>query len=260
MQSTNLSAQKAQEIASAQHAREMLREKSRTKRRQLREKRRKAAHFVKANNKAVGTADYKATDKGFIKKNRLPVHFKPIINNTKKLVFAKRSHVDSHGRLRSLSLRGRRRLFQVLLVLLTNCDFLSGQMGKPKADDMDTTSHDAFMLEYARRFGHSISSSTWYRYIDMLKAMAIFSSKEIKLYGDDGVTVRSEASYKWLSKPFLQSIGVFTDNIMASIKESYQKAINKGLSFTYRQHNAPVGYRTHQDLFSAYSPRSAPPQ
>ena len=94
----------------------------------------------------------------------------------------------------------------------------------------------------------------------MLKAMDIFSGKEIKAYGDDGTTVRSRASYKWLSKPFLQSIGVFTDNIMASIKESYQKALDKGLCFTYRQHNAPVGYRTHQDLFSAYSPSSAPPQ
>lgn len=125
---------------------------------------------------------------------------------------------------------------------------------------MDTTSHDAFMLEYARRFGETLSSTTWYRYIGMLKAMDILSCEDIKVYGDDGVTVRSVASYKWLSKAFLRSIDVFTDNIMASIKESYQKAINKGLSFTYRQHNAPVGYRPNEDLFTVYSPVSTPPQ
>ena len=260
MQSTNLLAQKARDITSAQHAREIVREKSRTKRRHLREKRRKAAHFAKFNKKAVGTADYIASAKGFLKQNRLPAHFKVLINNAKQWVFSLRSYTDSDDRLRSLSMRGRRKLFQVLLVLLTNCDFMSGQIGKIKIEHMDTTSHDAFMLEYAKRFAESISSSTWYRYIDMLKVMDIFSGREIKLHGDDGVVVRSEASYKWLSKSFLQSIGAFTDTIMASIKESYQKAIKKGLSFIWREHNAPVGYRPSYDLFSNYQPNTAPPQ
>jgi hypothetical protein len=248
------------QLTPAELAIKALREKARTKRRELREKRRKAAYFVKSNNKAVGTADYIASEKGFIKRNRLPVHFKELINNCKKWVFSKRSNVDKNGKFHSNTARGRRRLFNILLVLLTNCDFLSGQIGKAKLEHMDTTSHDALMLQYARRFGHSISSSTWYRYIGILDAMDIFHSKEIKLYGEDGITVRSEASYKWLSKPFLQSIGVFTDDVMASIKESYQKALDKGLSFTFREHNAPVGYFPNQDLFSAYSPSSAPPQ
>ena len=236
-----------------------IREKARTKRQELREKRRKAAKFVKTNNKAVGTADYIASDKGFIKKNRLPPHFKSLISNCKRFVFSKRSHTDKQGKYRSISLRGRRRLFNMLLVLLTNCDFLSGQLGKPKAEHMDTTSHDAMMLQYARRFGDSISSSTWYRYISMLEAMDIFSSKEIKVHGKDGIT-RSEASYKWLSKSFLQSIGVFTDDIMKSIKESYQKAINKGLCFVFRVHNEPVSYMPTPDLFTPYTYCSAPPQ
>ncbi|WP_394230767.1 hypothetical protein [Shewanella colwelliana] len=237
-----------------------LREKARTKRRELREKRRNAAYFVKVNKKAVGTADYIASDKGFIKKNRLPPHFKSLINNCKRFVFSKRCHTDKQGKYRSISLRGRRRLFNVLLVLLTNCDFLSGQVGKPKIGHMDTTSHDAMMLQYARRFGDAISSSTWYRYIGMLDAMDIYFSKEIKLYGEDGVTVRSEASYKWLSKSFLQGIGAFTDEVMASIKASYQKAVNKGLSFVWREHNSPVNYRPTPDLFTPYSYGSAPPQ
>ncbi|WP_394230564.1 hypothetical protein [Shewanella colwelliana] len=237
-----------------------LREKARTKRRHLREKRCKVAHFVKSNNKAVGEADYKASDEGFVKKNRLPVHFKILINNCKRLVFSKRSHTDKNGKLRSISLRGRRRLFNVLLVLLTHCDFMSGQVGKPKAEHMDTTSHDALMQQYATRFGETISSSTWYRYVGMLDAMEIYFSKEIKLYGEDGVTVRSEASYKWLSKSFLHSIGAFTDVVMGSIKGSYQKALNKGLSFVWREVNAQTTPLPPQDLFSYSYSYTAPPQ
>ena len=234
-----------------------IRDKARTKRRELREKRRYAANLVKSTKKAVGSADYIASDEGFTKKNRLPPHFKILINNSKKLVFSTRSHTDKRGRLRSLSLRGRRKLFNVLLVLLTNCDFMSGQVGKPKLDHMDTTGHDALMLQYARRFGDSISSSTWYRYIAILENMEIFTSKEIKLYAEDGVTVRSEPSYKWLSKGFLRTIGVFADNILGSIKASYQKAIKNGLSFVWREHNAPIGHRPTRGLFASHGHHSA---
>lgn len=240
-----------------------LREKQRIKRLNLREKRRAAANFVAEHNKAVGSAAYIASDIGFTKKNRLPAHFNLLINNVRKFVFIKKSYCDRQGILHALSNRGHKRIFEILLVLLTNCDLLSGQIGKAKSEHMDTTSHDALMLQYARRFGYTISSSSWYRYISVINAMGIFVSKEIKRYGEDGVTVRSEASYKWLSKSFLRAIGAFDDNLLASIKASYQKALKKGLSFVWREVNAPMVRLNTHDLFNhSYSScsYSAPPQ
>ena len=260
MHASSSSLDKSNPYSPAERAIKQLREKSREKRRHLREKRREAAFLVTKIKKAVGTADYKATDKGFIKQHKLPAHFKPLINGLRQWVYTQYQYIDKKGVVRSLSARGKRKLFEVLIVLITSCDFISGQVGKPMKKDMDTIRHDAFMLEHARRFGYAISSSTWYRYIDMLKSMDIFSGREIKLHGDDGVTVRSEASYKWLSKRFLRDIGVYKDTIMASIKEAYQRSIDKGLCFIWRQHNAPMGYSPSQDLFTAYTPSTAPPQ
>lgn len=243
----------------AELAIKLLREKARTKRRHLREKRRQAAEKVRSTSKAVGTAHYKASDKGFIKQHELPTHFKPLINGIRRWAYTQHQYIDTDGIVRSLSQRGHRKLFEVLIVLITSCDFMSGQVGKPTEIDMDTTKHDSFMLEHARRFGYSMSSTTWYRYINILKSMQIFSGREIKVWGKDG-TVRSRGSYKWLSKDFLRRIGVFKDDIMKSIKLAYQTALDKGYSFVWRQHNAPIGYRPTHDLFSAYSPSTAPPQ
>ncbi len=254
------SPEQPKQYSPAQLAIKLLREKSRDKRKMLREKRRAAAGFVSQMKKAVGTSDYRASNKGFIKQHKLPAHFKPLINGMRQYVYSQYQYIDKNGVTHSLTRRGKRKLFEILIVLITSCDFMSGQIGKPLAAHMDTTKHDAFMLEHAKRFGYSISSSTWYRYIYMLKSMNIFNGREIKLHGVDGLTIRSEASYKWLSTEFLRAVGVYRDTIWASIKVAYQKALDNGRSFVWRQHNSPVGYRPAQDLFTAYTPSTAPPQ
>ena len=235
MQTTNTSTNNQNDIVSEQLAIKALRAKSRKSRRHLREKRRNAANQVKLNK--VDISAYKATLDGFAKKNKLPNHFNEIFNEARKFAYTKKEYVDNKGVTRSLSSRGQRKLLEVLVVLLTNCDFLSGQVGLAKKQHMDTISHDAFMLQHAKRFGYAISSSSWYRYIEILKTMKIFSGEAIRLFSKDYKTVRSESSYKWLSKAFLMRLGVFKDHIRASIKLAYQKATSKGLCFIWKMKN-----------------------
>lgn len=224
---------------SAQLAKKALCKKSRRNRRILREKRQKAANFAKEHKKDVGAAAYRATVSGFTKRNKLPHHFGELFNNARIFVYSQKEYVDQKGVTRTLSTRGQRKLFEILIVFLSSCDFLSGQVGLPKIKHMDTISHDAFMLQHAKRFGYAMSSSTWYRYVDILKSLGAFSSEPIHHFFDtEGVKkVRSESSYKWLSKKFLVRLGVFKDHIRASIKLAYTKARDKGLSFVWKMKN-----------------------
>ena len=127
-------------------------------------------------------------------------------------------------------------------------------------ENTHTIKHDALMLEHAKRFESSMCSTSWYDYILILKDKNVFSGREIKVHGSDGVTVRSVASYKWLSNVFLRKIGVYKDAIMASIKLAYQKAIDNGRSFVWRQHNSPVNPTPSDDLFSSHSSSPQPTQ
>ncbi|MGL5469668.1 MAG: hypothetical protein ACRDCT_16025, partial [Shewanella sp.] len=158
-----------------------------------------------------------------------------------------------------------RKLFEIVVTMITTCDLMSGQVGKAKNIGMDTTSHDALMLAHAKRWGEAIPSSTWYRYIDMLKQAGVFTVQEVKVAIEDNATgeektIRSVASYKWLSSQFLQAIGAYTDTIRAQIKQAYQKAINNGLSFTWRvfKRQLPVKQRFTADMF--FSQSTNPPQ
>ena len=247
------------EIASSVLATEALRAKSRKARKHVREKRRKAANFVKDHKKDVGTQAYRATYEGFTKKTKLPHHFSELFNEARRFVYSQKEYTDQKGVVRSITSRGHRKLLEVLIVLLSSCDLMSGQVGLAKSLHMDTTSHDAFMLQHAKRFGYAISSSSWYRYIDILKSMEIFRGEEIRIFNEEDKTVRSDASYKYLSEGFLARIGAFKDHIRVSIKLAYQKALDKGLSFAWKIKNEPVSTSTRNfDLFTSPPPNIKP--
>lgn len=123
---------------------------------------------------------------------------------------------------------------------------------------MDTTSHDMFMLKHAQRFGYAISSSTWYRYVDILKALNVFSGTSIKIFDDESKSVRSEASYKYLSKKFLNTIGVLRDGIRQSIDFVYNKSLEKGFRYAWRTINEVIRVskeptaETNHELFNRH--------
>jgi hypothetical protein len=97
MQTTNTSTPNQQDLVGEQLAKEALRAKSRKSRRHLREKRRKAANFVKEHKKDVDVSPYRATLTGFTKKNKLPHHFGEIFNEARKFVYTQKEYVDRLG-------------------------------------------------------------------------------------------------------------------------------------------------------------------
>jgi hypothetical protein len=212
-------------------ARTALAAKARKKRQTLRVKKREAAQATKP----VANSSYKTNLSGFSRGQKLPKHFDELINNLRRVVYSPgfaQSEGITYSRAKSVS----KNLFEILVTMLTHSDLISGQIGKPKGNGMDTTSHDALMLIHAKRYGRAIASSTWYRCIEILTRAGILDGKEVKVYGRDGVTVRSKASYKWFSQRFLASIGTFKDHIKASIKLAYNKALASGLCFTWMQY------------------------
>lgn len=248
-----------QEAETAQRAHQAYLASRRTKEQIKAQNRRQKADKARRNKTDVGSADFIASLEGFTKKNKLPCHFRELISSTRFLVYRLKSYVDKEGVTHAFHRGGQDALLRLLIVLLTHCDLVSGQVGIPKKRCMDTISHDALMDIYAVRFGKSISSSKWYRYIAILKGLGVFSGEEVKVYGKDGVTVRSRASYKMLSKRFLRDIGAFKNEIRASIEQAYQKALDRGLSFVWCKHNAPAyPVNAKTDLFSAPTPDYSP--
>lgn len=236
-------------------------DKARIKRQKLRSAKREAALHVKTHKTAVGANACKASLEGFkALKSRLPRYFNEVINNARKLIYSRKFEIDEGGISRQMSELTKRKLFEIIVTLITSCDFMSGQIGKAKNIGMDTTSHDALMLAHAKRWGYAMPSSTWYRYIDMLKQAGVFVVEEVKIAGESEKTIRSVAAYKWLSTQFLQAIGAYTDTIRAQIKQAYQKAVNNGLSFTWRvfKRQLPVKQRFTADMFFTQS--TTPPQ
>ncbi|MEI8616448.1 hypothetical protein P4S54_23395 [Shewanella sp. PP-He15 brown] len=236
-------------------------DKARIKRQKLRSAKREAALHVKTHKTAVGANACKASLEGFkALKSRLPRYFNEVINNARKLIYSRKFEIDEGGISRQMSELTKRKLFEIIVTLITSCDFMSGQIGKAKNIGMDTTSHDALMLAHAKRWGYAMPSSTWYRYIGMLKQAGVFVVEEVKIAGESEKTIRSVAAYKWLSTQFLQAIGAYTDIIRAQIKQAYQKAINNGLSFTWRvfKRQLPVKQRFTADMF--FSQSTNPPQ
>lgn len=235
---------------------EIDRAKAKAKRRNLRDKKRQAASQVKSHKKNVGSSAYIASLDGFTKKNKLPAHFNELINNVRRFVFTRKLEVDSGGITQAMSSKVQAKLFEVLVTMLTTCDLVSGQIGKAKNIGMDTTSHDALMLQHAKRFGHAIPSSTWYRYIEILKSSGVLVVQEAKVASTEDNTVRSVAAYKWLSAKFLLAIGAYSDNIKAGIKAAYKKAIDKGLCFIWRKFKKqlPSKHRFTEELFPEYTP------
>ena len=236
-------------------------DKARIKRQKLRSAKREAALHVKTHKTAVGANAYKASLEGFkALKSRLPRYFSEVINNARKLIYSRKFEIDEGGISRQMSELTKRKLFEIIVTLITSCDFMSGQIGKAKNIGMDTTSHDALMLAHAKRWGYAMPSSTWYRYIGMLKQAGVFVVEEVKIAGETEKTIRSVAAYKWLSTQFLQAIGAYTDTIRAQIKQAYQKAVNNGLSFTWRvfKRQLPVKQRFTADMF--FSQSTNPPQ
>ena len=248
-----------QETETAQRVHEAHLSCRRTKARIKIQKRRQKADKARRNKTDVGSSDFIASLEGFTQKNKLPSHFRELISSTRFLVYRIKSYVDEKGVTRTLQRGGQNTLLRMLIVFLTHCDLVSGQVGIPKKRSMDTISHDALMDIYAVRFGKSLCSSTWYSYIAILKGLGVFSGKEVKVSGKDGVTVRSRASYKMLSKRFLYDIGAFKNGIWSSIKEAYQKALDRGLSFVWCKHNAPAyPVNAKTDLFSTPTPDYSP--
>lgn len=226
-------------------------DKARQKRQRLRNEKRAAALHVKINKHDVGSNAYKASLDGFkLKGSRLPRYFNVVINNARRLIYSRKLDVDNGGVSRTMSERTKRKLFEISVTLITTCDLMSGQVGKAKNIGFDPTSHDALMLAHAKRWGEAIPSSTWYRFIDMLKLAGVYLVQEVKKADEEG-TIRSRAAYKWLSPQFLQSIGVYSDDIRAQIKFSYQKALDNGLSFTWRcfKRQLPLRQRFTADMF-----------
>lgn len=217
----------------------VLRQKSRQKRAEKRQKKRDAAEIHKT--KAIGDRALiykKVNGKNSVKK--LPKHFHVLLQEVKKFAFSQFNYIDKNKVNRSISKRGRQKLHEILTVLLTSCDLKSGKVGVAKKEHMDTTSHDMFMLKHAQRFGYAISSSTWYRYIDILKSLNVFRGTSIKIFDDESKSVRSEASYKYLSSKFLSSIGVLRDGIKESIDFVYKKSINQGFRYVWRRINEVI--------------------
>ena len=236
-------------------------DKARIKQQKLRSAKQAAALHVKTHKTAVGANAYKASLEGFkALKSRLPRYFDEVINNARKLIYSRKFEIDEGGISRQMSEPTKRKLFEITVTLMTSCDFMSGQIGKAKNNGMDTTSHDALMLAHTKRWGYEMPSSTWYRYIDMLKKAGVFVVEEVKIAGVSEKTIRSVAAYKWLSTQFLQAIGAYTDTIRAQIKQAYQKAVNNGLSFTWRvfKRQLPVKQRFTADMF--FSQSTTPPQ
>ena len=230
--------------------------KSRENRKKLRDKRRIGANLVKSKGKAVGVAGHKSSLDGFSKKSSLPAHHRELFDEAGRFANNIKEYIDKDGVVRRLSNKGRGKLKEVLIVLLSACDYVSNQIGVPKHEYFDTISHDAFMLRHAKRFGYSISSSSWYRYIAILKVMNIFRGESIWSFNNtsENKTTRSEPSYKWFSKDFLTKIGAFKDHIKESVNLAYNKAKKNGLSFIWKVKNAAMYKKNTTASFDFSSP------
>ncbi|MBS0045135.1 hypothetical protein KFE26_23080 [Shewanella sp. M16] len=233
-------------------ARAAARAAARIKRQKLRAKKREVAAFVKIQKKNVGSSPYAASLEGFNRAKAMPRYFFELINNARQVIYSRNFETDNGGVSSQMSDRTKRKLFQIVVTILTTCDLISGQVGKPKEIGMDTTSHDALMLQHAKRWGEAVPSSTWYRYIDLLKTAGVFVVKEVKQQSEDGQTVRSRAAYKWLSDKFLTAIGAKAHHLTPQIKASRQKQEKKGLCFEWRQFikKLPINKRFTADLFA----------
>jgi len=230
--------------------------KSRTTRKYHRESKRKNAALVKSKGKAVGVSGHKSSLDGFSKKSSLPPHHKELFNEAGRFANNVHEYIDKDGVVRRLSKKGRGKLKEVLIVLLSACDYVSNQIGVPKHKYFDTISHDAFMLRHAKRFGYAISSSSWYRYIAILKAMNIFRGESIWSFNNtsENKNTRSEPSYKWFSKDFLTKIGAYKDHIKVSVNLAYSKAKKNGLSFIWKVKNAAMYKENTTASFDFSSP------
>jgi hypothetical protein len=228
--------------------------KSRTDRTKKRAKRREKALSASKNKVAVGASAYPATSAGF-KTKKLPTHFNVIINELRKQVYSGKFDDRSTGLCRQMSNTSRKKLFEILVTIVTRTDFISGQIGIPKKNGFHTISHDDLMLQHAARWGYSISSSTWYRYIDLIKKHDVFRVVEAKSHVSRG-KVKSYAAYKWLKLSFLKTIGVFSDDIKAGIEKAYQKTLASGKSFKWllvhtkqvRKHHEPACFDLEFDF------------
>ncbi len=220
------------------------------KRQYWRNKKRNTAQKVRANNKHVGSACFIASNQGFVKAKRLPAHFKPIINKAKAFVFSQSLTWDDGGITRKMNPNCLNKMFEILVTILTTCDLKSGKIGHVSNEGIDTKSHDDLMIEHALRWGYAVSSSTWYRYIHLLKKAGVFCCKEARIHMSKD-TVRSFAAYKWLSLTFLGQLGVKMDDIKSSIEKAYQKALDTGKSFVWRTVKTLKSQLTKPEVFKS---------
>lgn len=104
----------------------ILRQKSRDTRANKRQKKRDAAKAYKA--KAIGdrALTYKK-ENGVPTVKKLPKHFHVLLQETKKFAFKQFSYVDKNNVSRTISKRGRKKLHEILTVLVTTCDLKSGK-------------------------------------------------------------------------------------------------------------------------------------
>ncbi len=227
--------------------------KSREIRAIKRTKKQRLANDAIVKNTCVGSQNYPASKQGY-KAKALPKHFNVIINNIRQAVFSGLLDPKTSGLNRAMSAKCRKKLFEVLVTIITRTELLSGQIGVPKADGFHAINHDDLQEQHAMRWGYSISSSTWFRYIAILKNHKILKVMEAKSHVSRG-KVCSYAAYKWVCPKFLSKIGLSKPEIKVSVERAYQKAVKNGLEFRWtmvftkvmRKKHDPISYDLNFD-------------
>lgn len=232
------------------------RESSRTKRAKLRIKRREKALDARTNNTIIGSSSYVPSKAGF-KGKRLPKHFPVLINRLKALVYSGEFDPITSGAKREWSVKCRTKLLEILIVIITRTDLVSRQVGVPDFDGFNAIKHDDLLLAHAVRFGYSMSSTTWFRYINVIKSHNILQVIEAKSHVCRG-KVKSYAGYKWLSDSFLKKLGADQDDIKISIERANNKTVKSGRSFKWKLvHTKQI--RKHHDQVNYELDLDAPP-
>ena len=164
----------------------------------------------------------------------LPRHVIFLINALRIIIYTHRLAPDNGHITVKTCEKVLRTRFEILVLLLTTTDLVSGQIGYVKNKGMDTTSHDDLMLAYVKRYGKPITESTYYSHIRYFKEIGIYHVEPVYHSNKQTKTVRSAPAYKYLSLDFLRRLGTFKPEIRQSIKAAYDKAIAKGFNFAWR--------------------------
>ncbi len=131
----------------------------------------------------------------------------------------------------------RRRMAEVMAVILARTEMVDGRIGVPTSIGMDTVSMETLMQDYVLRFGKMIESSGFAKCFKRLQMAGLLHNQRnfVGVPGENGEReVRSFASYKQLTGQLFKEIKVVSyKNVIAMVLETRKRQTQRGYSFKW---------------------------